>query len=75
MRLHCVLISKYIVLLIIDNHCPFFETIGVTCVLMVFCTFGTVVSLIVVHFRAAFTMGKGVGVTFSSSWGRSSMGE
>ena len=57
------------------NHCPFFETIGVTCVLMVFCTFGTIVSLIVVHFRAAFTMGKGVGVTFSSSWGRSSIGE
>ena len=66
MRLQCVLISKYIVLLIIFHS---FETIGATCVLVVSCTFGMIVFKCFFHFRAAFTMGEEVEVTFPSIWG------
>ena len=51
----------------VDNF-PQFKTIGVTCVLIVFCTFGMVVFLLF-HFRVAFTMGEEVGVIFPGSWG------
>ena len=64
MRLHGVLISIYIILVMFFSS---FETIGVTCVLVVFCNF--VFFKKYLHFRAAFTMGEEVGVTFPGGWG------
>ena len=51
------------------NHFPWFETIGVTCVFMVFFACGMILFKILLHFRAAFTRGEEVGVTFPSNWG------
>ena len=51
------------------NNFPLFSTIGVTCVRMVFWTFGMIVFLCFFNFCAAFAKGEEVGVAFLSSWG------
>ena len=57
------------------HNFPYFETIGVTCSSHGDLHIWDDIFFVLFHFRAAFTMGEKVGVTFPSSWGRSSIRE